>query len=136
MTDVSFILLYVEDVAASEAFYAKLLGRPAIESSPTFAMLPAAPGLMLGLWRRDGVEPKAGAPGGGEIAFSLESETAVEAAHAEWAARGAIIAQPPTRMDFGYTFVGLDPDGHRLRVFAPAERQVVERDVELESSTL
>jgi predicted enzyme related to lactoylglutathione lyase len=121
MTDVSFILLYVEDVAASEAFYAKLLGRPAIESSPTFAMLPAAPGLMLGLWRRDGVEPKAGAPGGGEIAFSLESETAVEAAHAEWAARGAIIAQPPTRMDFGYTFVGLDPDGHRLRVFAPAE---------------
>jgi hypothetical protein len=25
-------------------------------------------------------------------------------------------------MDFGYTFVALDPDGHRLRVYAPAER--------------
>jgi hypothetical protein len=24
-------------------------------------------------------------------------------------------------MDFGRTFVALDPDGHRLRVFAPAE---------------
>ena len=23
-------------------------------------------------------------------------------------------------MDFGRTFVALDPDGHRLRVFAPA----------------
>jgi hypothetical protein len=23
-------------------------------------------------------------------------------------------------MDFGRTFVGLDPDGHRMRVFAPA----------------
>jgi len=23
-------------------------------------------------------------------------------------------------MDFGYTFVGLDPNGQRLRVFAPA----------------
>ncbi len=30
------------------------------------------------------------------------------------------IAQPPTAMDFGLTFVALDPDGHRLRVFAPA----------------
>ena len=32
--------------------------------------------------------------------------------------------------------VALDPDGHRLRVFVPAERQVPERDVALESSTL
>jgi hypothetical protein len=28
--------------------------------------------------------------------------------------------QPPTDMDFGRTFVALDPDGDRLRVFAPA----------------
>ena len=26
-------------------------------------------------------------------------------------------------MDFGRTFVGLDPDGHRLRVFAPAPEE-------------
>ena len=26
----------------------------------------------------------------------------------------------PTDMEFGRTFVALDPDGHRLRVFAPA----------------
>ena len=31
MADLNFILLYVEDVAASEAFYAKVFGRPAIE---------------------------------------------------------------------------------------------------------
>jgi len=24
-------------------------------------------------------------------------------------------------MDFGHTFVALDPDGHRLRVMVPAE---------------
>jgi hypothetical protein len=24
-------------------------------------------------------------------------------------------------MDFGHTFVALDPDGHRLRVFFPVE---------------
>ncbi|WP_374468302.1 hypothetical protein [Ferrovibrio sp.] len=31
----------------------------------------------------------------------------------------AAILQPPTAMDFGYTFLAADPDGHRLRVFAP-----------------
>jgi len=33
------------------------------------------------------------------------------------------IAQPLTQMDFGYTFVALDPDGHRLRVFAAPGQQ-------------
>ena len=122
MPDINFVLLYVENVATSEAFYTRTLGRPAIDSSPGFAMIPAAPGVMLGLWRRDEVAPPAGSPGGGEIAFALESDAAVDATHAEWRARGVTIAQPPTRLDFGYTFVGLDPDGHRVRVFAPGER--------------
>jgi catechol 2,3-dioxygenase-like lactoylglutathione lyase family enzyme len=120
MRNVGFILVYVENVAASEAFYASILGRPAIESSPTFAMLPAAPGLILGLWRRDGVKPPATSGGGGEIAFPVENPAAVDIAFAEWRGRGVEIAQTPTQMDFGYTFVGLDPDGQRLRVFAPA----------------
>ena len=123
MSDISFLLLYVENVAASEAFYAATLQRKALESSPTFAMIPAAPGIMLGLWRRDGVEPKAATPDdgacNGEIAFALESDAAVDAAYAQWRARGVEIAQPPTRLDFGYAFLGLDPDGHRLRVFSP-----------------
>jgi catechol 2,3-dioxygenase-like lactoylglutathione lyase family enzyme len=122
MADASFILLYVDDVAASEAFYAALLGRPALESSPTFVMFSASPGLRLGLWRRDGVKPPANTPGGGEIGFPVASEAAVETLCAEWRTKGARIAQAPTRMDFGYTFVALDPDGHRLRVFAPAQR--------------
>jgi predicted enzyme related to lactoylglutathione lyase len=120
MADINFIMLYVDDVAASVAFYAKVLGRPAVESSPTFAMLPAAPGVMLGLWRRDGVAPPAGVPGGGEIAITAKSEADVAVTIARWQALGARIAQPPTQMDFGFTGVALDPDGHRLRVFAPA----------------
>ena len=57
MPDIAFILLYVENVAASEAFYTRTFGRPAIEASPGFAMIPAAPGVMLGLWRRDEIAP-------------------------------------------------------------------------------
>jgi len=40
MPDFSFVLLYVERPPASAAFYADLLGRPPVETSPTFAMLP------------------------------------------------------------------------------------------------
>jgi predicted enzyme related to lactoylglutathione lyase len=83
-------------------------------------MFSMAPGIMLGLWGRDGVAPTANAPGGGEIALSVENNEALEARHADWRQRGLSIVQPPTDMDFGRTFVALDPDGHRLRVFAPA----------------
>jgi predicted enzyme related to lactoylglutathione lyase len=119
MTQINFILLYVENPRVSEAFYADLFGRPAAESSPTFVMFAMPSGLMLGLWGRAGVAPAANAPGGGEIAFAVENAGAVDARCAEWTARGLKIAQPPTAMDFGRTFVALDPDGHRLRVFAP-----------------
>ena len=119
MRNVGFILVYVGDVAASASFYAAILGRPAIESSPTFAMLPAAPGLMLGLWRRDGVKPAATSGSGGEIAFPVDNPAEVDRTFAEWRGRGVEIAQTPTQLDFGYTFVALDPDGQRLRVFAP-----------------
>ncbi len=121
MSDITFILLYVEDVARSAAFYSRLLDKPVPESSANFALLAAAPGLRLGLWRRGEVEPAVRAePGAGEIALTLPDEAAVEAEHARWRAAGIRIALPPTRLDFGFTCVGLDPDGHRIRAFAPA----------------
>jgi|SRR5208337_3378176 len=89
MSNVSFVIVYVDDVARSEAFYASILGRAAVESSPAFAMLPAAPGLMLGLWKRDGVRPPATAAGGGEIAFTAENNAEVDALCAAWRAKGS-----------------------------------------------
>lgn len=118
----NFLLLYVANPTASAAFYADLLGSQAVEASPTFAMFALDNGMMLGLWARETVEPKAAAEAGGsELAFAMEDDAAVEARYAEWEAQGIVIAQMPTRMDFGFTFVGLDPDGHRLRVFAPSQ---------------
>ena len=119
MSDFSFVLLYVENPARSETFYAEALGRAAAESSPTFVMFALESGVRLGLWGRDGVKPAANAPGGGEIAFAVAGRAAVDARCAEWRAKGMPIALEPTDMDFGRTFVALDPDGHRLRVFAP-----------------
>ena len=121
MTDFSFVLLYVADPVRSADFYAGLLGKPVIDKQPTFSMLPLRDGVMLGLWLRGNVVPEAaGAPGSGEIAFTAADDAAVTATHAEWKKRGLTIVQPPAKVDFGFTFTALDPDGHRLRVFAPA----------------
>jgi predicted enzyme related to lactoylglutathione lyase len=120
LPDPNFILLYVASPAASAAFYEELLGRPPVESSPTFAMFALASGVMLGLWARHTVEPAATTGVGGEIAFAVADANTVHALHADWVRRGLTIIQPPTDMDFGRTFAGLDPVGHRLRVFVPA----------------
>ncbi len=113
----SLVILYVDSPAASAAFYQSLLDRTPIEQSPTFAMFKLDGGAALGLWSRHTVEPAAeAAGGGGEIAFIADD---VDRAYTDWAGRGLPILQPPTDLDFGRTFVALDPDGHRLRVFKP-----------------
>ena len=120
MPDPNFILLYVDSPPASARFYSDLLGKPPVESSPTFAMFKLE-GFMLGLWSRHTVEPAAATlPGAGEIAFTVADDAAVAQTHADWKEKGLRIAQSPVSLDFGRTFVALDPDGHRLRVFAPA----------------
>ncbi|HSY27153.1 MAG TPA: VOC family protein [Burkholderiaceae bacterium] len=118
MIDPNFILLYVSSPASSATFYANLLGKPPVESSPTFAMFALDSGVMLGLWAKHMVQPAATLAGGGEVAFAVADNSVVSDLYTDWLERGLAIAQVPTRMDFGYTFVALDPDGHRLRVFA------------------
>lgn len=121
MPDFTFLLLHVEDHVASAAFYNELLGIPIIEQKDDFSALPLRDGVLLGLWGRNTVEPPgSGQSGASEIAFAVADPAAVEATHADWARRGLIILQTPTPMSFGVTFLALDPDGHRLRVFAPA----------------
>lgn len=116
----NFFILYVDNPPASAAFYAGLLGRPPIEASATFGMFALDSGVMLGLWSKHTVEPAAAAGGGGaEVAFSVDGKAAVDALHARWSDKRVPMLQAPCQMDFGYTFVALDPDGHRLRVFAP-----------------
>jgi predicted enzyme related to lactoylglutathione lyase len=120
MPDFSFLLLHVKDHAASAQFYNRLLDIPIIEQKPDFAMLPLSDTVMLGLWLRETVEPTStGQSGASEIAFTVADADTVAATHADWQNRGLSIIQAPTEMSFGTTFVALDPDGHRLRVFAP-----------------
>jgi predicted enzyme related to lactoylglutathione lyase len=116
-----FILLYVDDPQASAAFYARLLDRQPLDSSPNFVMFELAPDLRLGLWARRDVKPALGsAADTGELAMAVATNEEVEALCADRRRKGAAILQEPATMDFGRTFLASDPDGHRLRVFCPA----------------
>lgn len=123
MPDFNFLLLHVQDHAASAILYRDLLDIPIIDQKADIAILPLRDGVMLGLWSRDSVQPQSsGQTGASEIAFAVADAATVEAMHTDWQRRGLTIAQAPTVMSFGTTFVALDPDGHRLRVFASAPR--------------
>lgn len=116
-----FVLLYVDEPQVSAAFYARLLDRQPLNSSPNFVMFELAPGLRLGLWARGDVEPAPrGASDTGELAMAVGTNEEVEALCADRKLKGASILQEPVTMDFGRTFLAADPDGHRLRVFCPA----------------
>ncbi len=64
------------------------------------------------------VLPTEAKSGNGELAFTLDDHQKVDELFAEWQAKGIRIIFPPSQVPFGYTFVALDPDGHRLRVAA------------------
>lgn len=118
----NFLIFHVDSPKESGKFYSSLLGQEPVESSPTFVLFALSSGLMLGLWSRHTVEPVA-APsvGGAELALTVENPSDVDEVFNAWKAQGLKFLQEPTTMDFGRSFVAVDPDGHRLRVFALIE---------------
>ena len=121
----STLLQYVRDVAASASFYSGILGKPPVEQSPGFALFLLDDGAALGLWQRDDVQPPVSAQAGAaELAMVVANPDAVQQMHDAWRALGVQIVQAPVTLEFGHTFVGIDPDGHRLRVYSRAEGMV------------
>jgi predicted lactoylglutathione lyase len=116
--DPNLVIFYVADAARSTKFYASLLNSQPVESSPTFAMFVLKSGVRLGLWSKHAVEPAVTALGnGGELVLQVPDNSTVDELYALWQQKGATLIQPPTMMEFGYTFTALDPDNHRLRVY-------------------
>ena len=119
MRTLNDILLAVADPAASKQFYSNLLGLEPVQNSPTFVLYVLPNGVKLGLWIKYEIEPKPLPVGGVEVTFSEDDDAAVRATYADWSGKAKVL-QEPVAMDFGFTFVVEDPDGHRIRVFARA----------------
>jgi catechol 2,3-dioxygenase-like lactoylglutathione lyase family enzyme len=117
MANPSLIILYVEAPELSARFYADLLGREPVGHAPTFFAFNLDGGYTLGLWATRTVAPPPSPSGNrSELAFLVQDAAAVDELHGQWVRKGIRIAQEPFTAVFGRTFVGLDPDGHRLRV--------------------
>jgi catechol 2,3-dioxygenase-like lactoylglutathione lyase family enzyme len=120
MRTLDYLLLAVRNPRESAKLYTQILGHEPVESSETFVLYVLPTGLKIGLWIASEVAPKPAAPGGVEISFSEESRDAVLQTYAQWTKLGLKVLQQPKDMDFGFTFVVEDPDGHRLRPFVLA----------------
>lgn len=110
-----FVLLFVKNPVESANFYSKLFNLKPVELSPTFALFALNNGVMLGLWSQYTAEPAVTAsPGASEICFAVDN---VDDVYNSWGMQGVTVIQKPTEMDFGRTFVALDPDEHRIRIY-------------------
>jgi predicted enzyme related to lactoylglutathione lyase len=117
-TSLGFVLLFVDNPQKSALFYQELLELQPVEASPTFVMFVLKNGVMLGLWSKYTAEPRIESPPGAmEICFPT---TDVDQLYETWGKKLVTIAQKPIDMDFGRTFVILDPDGHRIRAYKQA----------------
>lgn len=122
----SSLILYVNDVAASTSFYKAILNADPIETFQDFSVFALTESFTVGLQSKHAIDPKPQpAFGGFEISMSYATNAEVDELYREWAAKGIAMALEPTMLDFGYTFVATDPDGHRLRVCATDTTHVV-----------
>ncbi|KAA8999400.1 phenazine biosynthesis protein [Affinibrenneria salicis] len=113
------LILYVQDVAVSARFYADILAREPAESFPDFTLFSLDHDFSLGLQTRDEIFPPAQPQvGGTELCFSKATDEDVDRLYQTWRDKAVTMVTPPVRLEFGYTFVAQDPDGHRLRVCA------------------
>ncbi len=121
----SFVILYVENPGHSATFYQQLFAIAPVEASPGFAMFVLNSGLRLGLWHRQHIVPAAtldaALPAGGccELVFQLADSAALAATYQQCLHTQLPVAQAPVQLEFGETFVVLDPDQHRLRFYVP-----------------
>lgn len=113
------LILYVSDVDISTEFYRKILKAEPLQRFEDFTVFSLSDQFVLGLQAKDAIDPKAQDQFGGfELCLGDVTKETVDAMYAQFVKDQVSILMAPCTLDFGYTFVALDPDGHRLRVCA------------------
>lgn len=120
MSNLNYLLLAVRSPRESAELYSRVLGAQPVENQETFVLYVLPTGLKVGLWRSNDMQPEPRPAGGVEVSFGEDSRDAVLETYKRWKSWGLRVVQEPTDMDFGFTFVAEDRDGHRLRSFVLA----------------
>ncbi|WKX20835.1 VOC family protein [Streptomyces sp. HUAS CX7] len=121
MSAPNLFLVYVTDVERATAFYSDLFDIKPVITTLRYIPFEVAPGVLFALWsgRADQVTPET--PRTSEVGLMIPgSSTAIDALHAEWAAKGVTVVEKPHDEPFGRTFTITDPDGNLIRV-APVD---------------
>lgn len=120
--DPNMIIFYVNNLNISRDFYKNLLGIEPMDKEDKFTIFPLKSGLRLGLWAKEAVKPGVtkhdNSEVTGELSFQVAEDEEIDHLYTKWSNKNVTIIQAPSMLDFGYTFVGLDPDNNRLRVFS------------------
>jgi predicted lactoylglutathione lyase len=119
MLAIDSIVLYVEDVQLSMAFYEGVFECQPKLLSPTFAVVEFAENVKVTLKQADALTPSSQVRGGGtELSIPATSRAELDNLFEKWKKLSVVFAQEREESVYGVNFVALDPDGHRLRVFA------------------
>ena len=121
MPTLNYILLSVTSPLASAPLYEGVFGVPPVQRTATFVLFVLPGGLKVGLWSTADTQPTPRPAGGVELSFTVADRASVVATFEAWQRLGLTVVQEPTDMDFGFTCVLADPDGHRLRPFVLAD---------------
>ena len=90
MTNLNYVLLYVDNPRSSADVYEKLLGKAPDESHPTFVEFSLRDGLKLGLWSKHTAEPLPIFSGSSaEIAFTEKDKASVDSIYKAWTDLGS-----------------------------------------------
>lgn len=114
------LVLYVNDIEASVAFYKQILPCNYQRLSPTFASLDLEAGVTVQLKQHD--EPKkTGTGGGAELSLLANNKAVVMQKYQEWQGQGVEMVHAPTELPYGLTFLAMDKDKHQIRIWSNIE---------------
>lgn len=121
MTQPTAVLFYVVDIVKSSKFYSDLFDLIPTVASPFYVMFKLDNGFEFAIYDRNKLQPPAATmSASAELCFLVADRAALDSLHEQWVQKGIEIIMPPAKMYFGGVhFMGLDPDGHRLRVGTP-----------------
>jgi predicted enzyme related to lactoylglutathione lyase len=117
--NLGFIVLYVDDIEKSKAFYTDLVGMTVVEaiSSPTFVTLRPEGGSFVALQDKAAAKfPPKDETQSGSVELSFEVSD-VDATWKRWKDQGVDCVSEPTDLPFGRYFLAKDPEGHYVSVY-------------------
>lgn len=118
MFKIDSFVLYVENIEISKNFYTNTFECDGEVLSPTFISFSLGDGVSIELKQLAQVSPKAHITGGGtELSLMVDNSKVLHHLYEQWENKGVKFIQTPVELIFGITFVAIDPDGHRIRVF-------------------